>query len=310
MIGYLLVPYISRSGSTLLLNYLSQHQDFCVCLEADVLVKHFLQQPYTKNINPGTQKKYVEFLAHNDAKLSNWGLKSSDIEIIASQANHLEIFLSFLNQYQKRYCADAKIVVFKAAEIVDILEKLKTADLQHYSIRYLTLFRDPRACFASQLTTIDPYSNREMNKNPLITAYTWNKLAEKSRHFKENNPESYLELRYEDFILNPHKILNEIAKSFATTICDLKSPKSSWLFNKIPAEQKIIHHRVNFNPDPNRANAWKSKLKKTMVAIVQIETKGYRKHLGYTDESKANTLWYIVKKYYYKFRIYFEIDQY
>lgn len=310
MIGYLLVPYISRSGSTLLLNYLSQHQDFCVCLEADVLVKHFLQQPYTKNINPGTQKKYVEFLAHNDAKLSNWGLKSSDIEIIASQANHLEIFLSFLNQYQKRYCADAKIVVFKAAEIVDILEKLKTADLQHYSIRYLTLFRDPRACFASQLTTIDPYSNREMNKNPLITAYTWNKLVEKSMQFKEKKPHSLIQLKYEDFVLNPQRTISKISELFSTTICNLKSPKSDWLISRIPSEQKQIHHSVNLSPNHNKTSAWKNKLKKSTVSIIQNETKGYRQTLGYIDELEVNTLWNIIIKYYYKFRIFFLIDRY
>lgn len=310
MIGYLLVPYISRSGSTLLLDYLSQYQDFCVCLEADILVKHFLQQPYTKNVDPSTQKKHVEFLTHNDAKLSGWRLKSSDIEIIASQANHLEIFLSFLNQYQKRYSADAKIVVFKAVEAVDILEKLKTADLEHYNIRYLTLFRDPRACFASQLTTIDPYSNREMNRNPLITAYTWNKLVEKSMQFKEKNHESLLQLKYEDFVLNPHRVLNEIAKLFAITICDLKKSKSDWLFHRMPAEQKRIHHRVNLDLNPNRTGDWESKLGKTTVSIIQNETKSYRQPFGYLDKLKTNALWFIIKKYYYKFRIFFLIDRY
>lgn len=310
MINYLLVPYISRSGSTLLLNYLSQYQDFCVCLEADILVKHFLHQPYKKNIDPSTQKKSIEFLVHNNAKLSGWGLKPSDIEIIASQVNYLEIFLSFLNQYQKRYSADAKIIVFKAVEIVDVLEKLTKPDLELFSIKYLTLFRDPRACFASQSTTVDPYSKREMNRNPLITAYTWNKLVEKSMQFKEKNPESLLQLKYEDFVLNPHRVLNEIAKLFAITICDLKKSKLNWLFQRMPAEQKKIHHRVNLDPNPNRTGAWESKLGKTTVSIIQNETKGYRQPFGYVDELKTNALWCIIKKYYYKFRIFFLIDRY
>lgn len=310
MINYLLVPYISRSGSTLLLNYLSQYQDFCVCLEADILIKNFLQQPYKKNTDPGTQKKNIEFLVHNNAKLSSWGLKPSDIEIIASQANYLEIFLSFLNQYQKRYSADAKIIVFKAVEIVDVLEKLTKFDLELFNIKYLTLFRDPRACFASQSTTIDPYAKREMNRNPLITVYSWNKLAEKSMQFKGKNPESLLQLKYEDFVLNPHRIINEIAKLFAITICDLKKPKSDWLFHRMPAEQKKIHHRVNLDPNPNRTSAWKNKLGKTTISLIQNETKGYRRPFGYVDDLKANILWCIIKKYYCKFRIFFLIDRY
>lgn len=310
MIGHLLVPYISRSGSTLLLNYLSQYKDFCVCLEADILVKHFLQQPYKKNTDPSAQKKTISLLVRSNAKLSAWRLKPSDINIIASKASYLEIFLCFLNQYQKRHAANAKIIVFKAVEIVDVFEKLKTSDIELFNIKYLALLRDPRACFASQLTTIDPYSNQAMNKNPLITAYTWNKLVEKSMQFKEKKPHSLIQLKYEDFVLNPQRTISKISELFSTTICNLKSPKSDWLISRIPSEQKQIHHSVNLSPNHNKTSAWKNKLKKSTVSIIQNETKGYRQTLGYIDELEVNTLWNIIIKYYYKFRIFFLIDRY
>ena len=213
----LFVTYISRSGSTLFLNQLSKYENFCVCPEADVLVKEFLYYPL-KIFDASELRKKLAKLIANDPKLRAWHISANEADQISLKRTGLEIFIAFLQVYRNRVNPKASTVVFKAVEMVNCYSSFENFAENGYSVKHVAIFRDPRGIFNSQSKTKTPIKNKCINTNPLVTAYLFNHMLRSVSAYKNDYPNSSLTLRFEDFIQKPNETIERICAKLGVNL--------------------------------------------------------------------------------------------
>ncbi|MDD3567088.1 MAG: sulfotransferase [Bacteroidales bacterium] len=305
----LLVTYISRSGSTLFLNQLSKYEKFCVCPEADMLVKEFLYYPL-KTFKASALRKKLANVTANDPKLRAWNITEKEADLISLKRTGLEIFITFLQVYRNRVNPKASTIVFKAVEMANCYSSFESLDENEYSVKHLAILRDPRGIFNSQSITKTPLKNKYFNTNPLVTAYLFNHMLRSMTAYEKDNPNSVLTLRFEDFLENPKNTILNICTKLGVGFGQISENDNSTLFARLPVEQKQIHKNVIKPIIGAKVDEWKTDLSKRAIDLISHEIIDTVR-LYYPDIEKPRIgLMTKLMLYYYKARIFFSIDKY
>ena len=166
------------------------------------------------------------------------------------------------------------------------------------------LVRDPRAIFLSQKTTIDPYSKKHFNTNPLITAYYWiffTNFLLKSNCFK---------IQYESLIINYQNTLNELIKEL-----EINNPnqiKEPSFFELLPTEQKKLHKIIEEPPQKSHINKWEAGLTRIERFLIEKTCRENMNSFDYPTKTPMKKPLIATKLavLYFKIRIFFKIDVY
>jgi len=297
----LFLTYISRSGSTLLSNLLNQYDPILSCPEADILVKKLLYNPHDQIFNDKLFSNVI-----NDQKFSCWNLTLNELEYLTNYYTHIELFLKILELYKNKTKPDAKIILFKSVELIDLVEVITNAIPALATFWFLSLIRDCRGIFLSQKSTL--INNRPMNDNPLITAYQWDSFVKKSIALEEENLIKIL--KYEELVRHPNEKIDGLLKDVQLNEKLIKNNDNKEYFDRLSQEQKHIHPLIITPPDPSRIDRWKFELNQTSTYLIESITDKSLKRMGYVVYVRSGKIWYYLSKLYYKLLILLKISRY
>lgn len=269
----LLVTYIDRSGSTFLVNTLSKSSEVLVCPEAEILWTLFLSKP-TEKI-----KYSHDFLTHifkDNPKLKQWKFNQTDLEQIIQSKNNLGGFITLLKSYRNKNNASAKVVVFKAQEIILSYPLLKSCS--SYNIKFLAIIRDVRGIYASQKFTFHTITRKPMTNNPLTIGKKWHYFIKECLNNKNNT--NFFLIQYENMIINYKSEIIELLKKMGIDIhIDFTDPPT--FEENLPEYEKVLHPNISKPPILERISNWEGVLLNKEKKILEIICSDQLIKLGY-----------------------------
>lgn len=307
MTKFIFLSYVNRSGSTYLINILSKKKGFFVCTEANILIDLFLKDPLNYSGNSIIFKRQFSHAITYDEQLKLWDLKRVYKKKIPKGQTNFEMLLNLLNSYKELFSPSSEYIVFKSNNLIQVYNE-HTLNNQK-NIFYISLIRDVRGIFASQRKTINPYTKKVLNKNPLITAYAWKNLINQT--FINTECNNIFAIRYEDLISDNEKSLQKLFYKFNIPWLTIEPNEKLWIENRIPLKEKNIHPHIKQNPIPMKINSWEEELSISDLSILQKVTSTELKQMRYVIYPiRKGKLKNISKNYYFKLRILFKIDKY
>ncbi len=266
---------INRSGSNLILNELSKNPEILVCPEAEVLVNVLLL--HQNNCISFRSFERIKKILAVDFKFNNWSLNISSIRLNNSIKTYFDVFILILSKYLNQVKPDARIVIFRAERLFQLVNNLSQENIYKYKIKVLYLIRDIRAIYASQKNTINPDSGKIMSHNPVRTAKYWiwyiNSI-ENMRGFY------YDQIRYENFILEYNQSLIRIFNMLGASIKTLKPTGD--LYERMLDQHKKIHKNCIKYPIASKIDAWQQALSKYEIHCIERLAGKILKNLNYS----------------------------
>lgn len=249
--------YVSRSGSTLLARLLDEYSDTGVTIESRFMMDLlFLKHWFEKK---GDIEELFRRLERS-GKFSNFNIKFEDLMTFYDGKKKISsVAEAILESYFAREKAESCVWVVKDSingyYMKQILNEMPYA-------KFIHIVRDGRAVLNSWLTTIDPYTKKPMSFDTLNTARSWKKLLVSVDKFKEEHPESIIEIRYEDLITNTAGEIGKIRMYLGLTCQDTNTKKAGTgnYYDKLPKPEKEIHGMVKGSPELSRLYAWEKDL--------------------------------------------------
>jgi len=258
----LFLTYIDRSGSTFLVNTLSKNPDILICPEAEILSSLFFSNPKDKF---NFSFEYLLHIFDNDLKLKHWGLNVSEIEQILKSKTNIDGFINTLMLYKKRVNPSAKLLVYKAHEIIYYYHKIIECD--YNQSRFLALIRDVRGIYASQTKSFHIGKHKPMSTNPFSLAKKWNYYIDKCNKYRLDN--HFFIVYFENLIQSfESEINNLISKLNIEMAIDLTRKP---LFEKVLAEdQRLLHPSISDSPNFDKIIQWQEALKGKEIRILEL----------------------------------------
>ncbi|RLD50550.1 MAG: hypothetical protein DRI94_08320 [Bacteroidetes bacterium] len=295
------LTYINRSGSSFLANNLSKQNEIFVLPEAELLLNEIL---ITKENNLEKIKNIILAASISDNKFSNYNLSKKDIEDCFNGTNNkAEIFINIILRYKNINKPNAKIIIFKNRDIYSMYDIIQKQLDSIIDISVLCIIRDPRGVFYSQKTTVNPYTNKIMNNNPIVLSHLWNSFLQNLKKISKNK----ILVRFEDLLIDYNTEFNKILKKLQVSNTeDIGNP----FFELISEKEKKIHVNITKKPNLSKSNNWKN-LSNTDIKIIENITKRNMIENNYSL-SKDERLGFFenIVAIYYKIRILLSIDNY
>lgn len=272
-----------RSGTTLLRTLFDAHPNVSIPLEAPV-IKH-LSDKY-KNVNPWDKKKLDEF--YNDTikiwKFNSWTI---DLKKLEHDILSLKGQITFQDLIKVVYLNYISFFEKENIEIIgDKNPSYSTCTRKIFKIfpdsKYIHLTRDPRDNVLSILKV-----DFEAPLIPLI-AYRWRYSAKRIARLKQDHPESFYTIKYEDFVQNPNIYLKEMCNflsvEYSETMLRFYEKKDE-VMAKVTEEKFIKYHSSLFNPiNADKIYGWKEQMKDKDVRLIDLVVGKYAKIQGYNQK--------------------------
>ena len=159
-------------------------------------------------------------------------------------------------------------------------------------VRFIFLVRDPRSVVASKLRTRRPYAPWEVMAwgGSLVAALRWRSYARNMARARATGAK-VLEVRYEDLVTDPDKVIGAIAGFCGCGLRDTAQPPAPY---EVPAAERTIHTRATSEPiDASRLADWAATLSARDTRIVEalcgseMELRGYAPTRARTRLSRA-----------------------
>ncbi len=284
-----LINYLNRSGSTLLLSELSKVKNFVCLPESELLVKLLLSKPNQK-IRPNSRViALLDNALKDDPKLSLFPFNESVSNLIESHEKQVTgqiFFFRFIFAAAKQENPLCTHVLFKNTHISFLLKRTPVHLLAQNNVQLFFLLRDPRAIYLSQSTTKGTWL-KPMSKNPILTALEWNNLVASSRYYYKVYDRVEI-LHYEQFVQNPHQFIHSFLKALDEgDNQNYEFESQSNYTSKIPNHLQDIHKNVHKPVDSCFANRWKTELQIRDIELVQLFSNRYMKTQGYQVLGKS-----------------------
>ncbi|MBN2522480.1 MAG: hypothetical protein JXB24_04360 [Bacteroidales bacterium] len=253
---------INRSGSNLILNELSKNPEILVCPEAEALVNHFLL--HQNNCISLKSFERIKRKLANDYKFTNWSLNISSLQLNDSVKTYFDAFILILCKYLYQVKPDARIVIFRAERLFQLVDNLSRKNIITYEIKVLCLIRDIRAIYASQKNTVNPDSGKTMSSNPIRTTKYWIWYIQSIQHLSGFY---FYQIRYENFILEYNESLIQIFNMLGASVKPLKPTGD--LYERMLDQHKKIHKNCTKYPIASRIIAWQQNLSKYEIDCIE-----------------------------------------
>lgn len=299
--------YINRSGSTFLCQQLSRLQEIVVCPEADILADCLLVNPQ-KLIADKT--RLIESI-QKDPKFSQWNLNLSNLP--DNYKINFELFKEILASYKNKENTNAHTIVFKAERLFQLMSGLTVQEMTRENIGFISLIRDIRAVYHSQLHTINPKTGLPFTTDLLNCAIYWNSYF---KSISKHRSKIHSFIQYEKLIIEFPESIFGLVKEFGLNKMNFDYPEGK-IYNKIQEDHKVIHKNVSELPKSERIEAWKNNLSKKDIILLEIASGKFLAKLDYTLLTKGKSYprlyiifilkWFIYKVSKLKSRIEFHI---
>ena len=268
---------VGRSGTSLLQSMLNSHSDVAFPPET-----HFIRKYLSNDHSLNDVKKYIL----QDENLLNLGVSLPNI--IKNSKSLKDVYTSILFEYQS--ISGKSIVGDKDPKNIEFLKTIYSFFPQAIVIH---IYRDPRAVISSR--NLAKWSEgRPLWKN--ILAYRSQFLY--GRGIGRSLFNSYIEVKYEDLVLNPEKELNilcdQIGISFENNMLDFF--KNS---DKVVQGKEIEWKKNIFKPVmTENIEKWKTNLKKGDIELIEFVLQREMSDLGYKKTNQGGSFNFLNKNIY------------
>ncbi len=283
---YIFLSYLNRSGSTFLVNQLSKSSEICVCPEAEILYEILLKQN-----RHNSQIKDTEQVLKHIGQNYKWQLWQCNLsELNSFKGTGFDLFLKILDLYKETHHKTCNYILFKHNYLINFNPYYSDIN----NLFWIVLLRNPYSIYASQKTTISPYTGKVMCNNPIAFIDGWNSFYKKSHQNQNSN--NFL-LTYEDLILNCDKWIKKIHSFLKLSVEWNLQKKNKGQINKMLNEEyKSIHPDIDKRPNPASILKWNNSLSQIEVCALSnfmIRQIDYIRE----PETKKNLFYYISLSY-------------
>ncbi|NBB91747.1 MAG: hypothetical protein GVY32_01090 [Gammaproteobacteria bacterium] len=293
-IRYGFLAYVSRSGSTMLGELLSRYEAICVCVEANLPKELFGLGAYENPIFQSADE-LLDYLGEISAysKLPSWGL---DCETVVEQLRDRlpgltgrELVRGLMEAYRREHAPESSVCLYKGSPAMPWDGRELLAAFPDF--RVIHLHRDPRAVYASQKRSINPYTGSAFSTSPLDTAEQWHRAMRES---ERADPDRWLDLRYEDVLASTDDCTGRVLEFLG--IHDRKRSQTGALATQLPREERALHSRVAEDPDRERAHSWRSEITPRERRAIEVVLGDRLAQLGYgpVDRAGAVSRWQVL----------------
>jgi hypothetical protein len=163
----------------------------------------------------------------------------------------------------------AELVVFKAERLSVLMNKIFLADSTEgpERLKFISLIRDPRAVYASQLVTLFPGTARRMAEDPVRTALHCHRYIKQIRRYGRSFS-NLMVVRYEGLIGGLDECIAEIS-GFLEIDGSKMDPGKGELASMLSVEEQNIHGLIDRPPLGSRIDAWEKALNLKDVYLIE-----------------------------------------
>lgn len=255
---YIFLLYLNRSGSSFVLNELSKSEDICVCPESDALFELLVR---SHKVPPKKASAWATRIV-NDYKFQTWNIGYSEVlNILLNAPDAVTGLLWLLKVYRDKHRPQAKVIVFKHSDLCYYADKFLKADP---SIKFLCLYRDPRAVFISQSKAwLAPYK-RHMTYSAIWFSLEYLKFVTALARI---HPEKKLSLFYRNIVSFYPSCCITIASYLGLPMWETHS-KGTYTAS-LPEALKNLHENLEQLPDESRIWQWKNSINPVQLWVIQ-----------------------------------------
>lgn len=273
------LSYLSRSGSTLLSQLLSERFSVCVMPEASVPAEFIgvnsMTPPTFSNKDEAAQ--YLESI-QAVSKLRDWGEAGTALpDDLTYPISAPQLFASLARAYRDMVSPADPIVVYKGDPVMPWQAEAALHQMPHAKVIFM--MRDPRAVLHSQIQSEYAYTGGTFSFSPAHTAREWAALA----HAVRDPGDRAHVLRYEDLVLRPLETLELLARFLGAETREAVQETS--FSDRIAVAERHLHSKVTQPPDPARIDRWREGLDPQHWAILEHLLKGQMEAFGYTPDA-------------------------
>ncbi len=276
--------YDSRSGSTFFSSELAKVYPQMV-VSPEFRINALLNLDEEK-LHAMSGQELVKVIAHARG-LANLELNEQELaaalENSAAVRTHEQVLRTILGFYvHTQGRTDAKAFLIKKGTHLQAWRRI-TQCLT--GVKFVHIFRDPRAVINSKLSTRRPYYPLERMAwgGALVSALQWKEYSHQMQLAANDVP--VYDVRYENFLQDSQKVLNAIEPFLGVTYESEGGGNYA-----IPEAEKGIHTLVKTGADNSRAAAWKTEMKSADVLLVEQFAGAQMRQRGYTDKSEFAAL--------------------
>ena len=272
--------YDSRSGSTLLSRLLDEYVDVGVSIESDLMVS--LARSGGGLGQGGTVDQLLQ-RARGTARLDHLRV---DEDALRARLGGGEVSIAaFVEAVLEMYFAldrpDADVWVVKDGangfHVHQIAAALPGA-------RFIHVLRDGRAVLNSRSKTERPYAPGEtMARDALTAARLWTDLLGNVDAFSARHPGRMLEVRYEELIVDPPRVLGDIRTFVGLPRDGQRTADGPGYEDRIVGAERGIHTLVGSSPQAGRIEAWKAELDPVDRRLFELAAGDVLRDRGYSD---------------------------
>ncbi len=250
----ILLSYIDRSGSTLLMSRLNCVKGYFAVPECELLFDV---------LHRGFYDEFKEELL-NDYKFSAYGITEDAVtDLLHNASSPAEFFLSVLQIYKDVYCPDCDVVVFKRQMLLSYYAELSGLK-ELVELKIVSLYRHPCGIYNSML------NNKSVFEPSLFD------------FIKLWNSHVFLSEKYADYVIKYEQFLKDGIKEVLTVEkLDNGEECIKQFFDRLSDRDKALHSYILKEEDISRGNLWKKQLSGLLSLIMLIGTKRKRKIAGY-----------------------------
>ena len=208
--------------------------------------------------------EYLEKVIYR-RRVASWKLSSETIlqncQLAGYPLSGPALVKIFLSVYRETYKPAAKMVIYKACPFMPwhIPESIKFFS----EVKFLHLLRDPRAVLHSQLTSIDPFTQKPYSNSALKTALDWKKAAELTEI-----DSNILEVRFENLLDKPDQTVQGIFQ-FLELEDASKSDSGEAFINRMEQVDQELHQEITLAPNPEKNMAWQENLSSRDILLTE-----------------------------------------
>ncbi len=248
-----------RSGSTLLRLILSGHSRLCVSPETWFLQPLLAELPTDRVLTAVERARALAIMTHH-YRWPDLGIDAAEFR--AALGDRESTLRDMTDALYARLALNAgkQRVGDKTPVYVGILPELTTL---YPDAKIIYLLRDGRDVAVSY---IDAGLNHRCYQG---ADFEWTAAVRAARRFAASSrPRSWLEIRYEEFVQNPEPVVRALCAFLGETF-EPKMLDAASRADLVPERERKIHGRVSGPIDAGRAGAWRSRLGRTELFVLE-----------------------------------------
>jgi hypothetical protein len=274
-----------RSGSTLLAHMLDTNPNTLIPVENTFLIHLYPKYGQIKNWEESTIDSFIDDLYILRKTLKNWKIDREKLRVelyshLHQNTNYASIcqrtYLSFTSIYPKK---NILLIGDKNPFYTFCIDEIKEI---YPNAKFIHLIRDARANVRSHIVSF---------KTNFISfiAFKWLHYINEVEDKKEQYPDSFITVRYEDLIKTPELSLREICQFLEINYNPTSLDFHETINTKLSGYKKYsegIHANLKKPIDPTINEKWKTYFNKKQTNIINVICQKHLKRLKYDYEIK------------------------